>query len=654
MDEYNPAGTDVVITTRTLYQSGAVYESKADQDIDMPDYTDKLQFIGMEEGRVRPQWDGVNVTGYVYDYMIKDHLGNVRMMLTDEKKTDMYPAATMEAASIIAEETYYNNLNNTQSDKPAWFTDPNYPTNAKVARLKNEAGSQKIGPNILLKVTAGDSYNLRVTAGWESGAATNSSTNVLNDLLNILSTSVAGQSGGKVAAGDLQAGGSGLNSALTSFLGTQTTTGSKPKAYLNWILLDEQFKVVSGSSGFVQVGAGGSAAPITQTGLTVPKSGYLYIYTSNEATNVDVFFDNLQVTHIRGPILEETHYYPFGLTMAGISSKAFKSSFSENKLRFNGSNELQSEEFDDNSGLELYDAQYRMYDPQVGRFNRIDPLTDFYDDLSPYNFAFDNPVLFNDPTGLSPGLTGPQYIAGYVQRPNGEIYFDPNIHGQNDLDPNSGLVYLGERIKLFKSDGSMIWFDENGKGTTSDPGWENLSPVTVTGTRQKPRNFLYYLDAIENNYNGIKDNADLAIGALGTINRGSLTKNFYDLNKAYKYYNDVNLLKPGVAATKVIKSVKGAGKVVKRLGPVGNLLTGGNILAEVATNTWDAHTVIDVALLTTTAAVATAAAAPVVAVVAVGTAIYGALDYAFDIGDKVDALIGRNSRVGKWISSFFD
>jgi hypothetical protein len=54
-------------------------------------------------------------------------------------------------------------------------------------------------PAILLKVMAGDSYNIRVASGWNDGATSaNSSSEVLNDLVLALSSGLPSASGGKV------------------------------------------------------------------------------------------------------------------------------------------------------------------------------------------------------------------------------------------------------------------------------------------------------------------------------------------------------------------------------------------------------------------------------------------------------------------------
>lgn len=93
------------------------------------------------------------------------------------------------------------------------------------------------------------------------------------------------------------------------------------------------------------------------------------------------------------------------LTMSGISSNALKgSNYPENRRKYNG-NELQSGEFSDGSGLELYDFNTRTYDAQIGRFLQIDPLIENnQEDFTPYHFAFNNPVRYGDPDGKFPIL----------------------------------------------------------------------------------------------------------------------------------------------------------------------------------------------------------------------------------------------------------
>jgi len=93
-------------------------------------------------------------------------------------------------------------------------------------------------------------------------------------------------------------------------------------------------------------------------------------------------------------IIEENNYYPFGLKHKGYNELPDYSVTNKYKYAYGGK-ELNSE-----LGLELYDFGARNYDAAIGRWLNVDPLAENSRRWTPYNYAYNNPIVFVDPDGM--------------------------------------------------------------------------------------------------------------------------------------------------------------------------------------------------------------------------------------------------------------
>jgi RHS repeat-associated protein len=368
-----------------------------------------LKYISHAEGRIRViQKPGVPVA-YWFDYFIKDHLGDIRVVYTEQSDLTTYMAG-MEPSAAAVENSLFSNVDNTRQQKPSGYPNSDS-TNKFAARLNAKFPDKRIGPSLVLKVMAGDTVQLKVNAFHKSQAAEkwqSPAGPVVDMLTPLMQTFGGGASAGSSKGTNVDAAtpfsqnfADNHYQKLKQKESRSPENPLRPKAYLNYVLFDEQFNMVEENSGVKQVE---STPDIVQTlykdKAKVTRNGYLYVYTSNESQQ-DVYFDDLIVIMNTGRLLEETHYYPFGLTMEGISSKAATpATYPENKYRFNGK-ELQNDEFGNGNGLEWYDYGARMFDPQIGRWNAIDGAANKYYNLSPYHFSNNNPVYFKDVDGNS-------------------------------------------------------------------------------------------------------------------------------------------------------------------------------------------------------------------------------------------------------------
>ena len=374
----------------------------------------------------------------VYDYFIKDHLGNTRMTLTEDQDSTIYQATmetdiTPELLNLKAyEESLFLNLVATRDSTLALANHSSEfgITNNETARLNGSDSSRRVGPAKLLVVSPGDELSMQVFAYHQGGYVAGDSIGQSN-----LVTALAGAFGGVNGSANSESQAIydlfNQNAALAYVGGAGNP--NQPLAYLNFIQFDQDFNYVD--AGYQQVTNTANDHQELNLQKTIDTGGYIYVYLSAESqTDFNVYFDDFRVVHTKGAILQEDHYYPFGMSINALSSSAPLSK--PNQFKYNG------KEFDTDFDINWYDYEARMYDPVVGRWNHIDPLAEIYHTYSPYNYTLNNPIRFIDPNGMAVTETDSSTV---YTGDDAASYYRDNIQSQQQQQNNFGGGFVSSR-----------------------------------------------------------------------------------------------------------------------------------------------------------------------------------------------------------------
>jgi len=219
--------------------------------------------------------------------------------------------------------------------------------------------------------------------------------------------------------------------------------------------------------------------------VVVSSSTFTPIYTiTDQQGNVRMEFDN---TGTGGAlkVQQENSYYAFGLIMPG---SVIGTPTNDNKHLYNGGSEWQN----DYSNLpDYYQTYYRNYDAALARWIGADPKSDYSESKSTYNYAGNNPIMYNDPLGdliEPPGQhnAGMNYVASGPTTGSYDEFagMTAMINSMNDAGSAAFGLYYGNPQAYFDSynatnggfGGTNIY--HKGNGTTSDPSTGSLAAAS--------------------------------------------------------------------------------------------------------------------------------------------------------------------------------
>jgi RHS repeat-associated protein len=343
-----------------------------------------LQFINHAEGRVIP-------TGNEYQYHLKDHLGNVRLTFTTRAQTITSYTANLETGTTGSGEGVFNNYTATTFDLVD-HTDAAGTTHTKV-QLLNGGASGRVGLAKSLAVMPGDQISVSAYAKYMNLTTNANGTSLITALASAFGVSSASTGEqGKIY--------SGLNSYSTAVGSHPNDDQSQPKAFVTILIFDGEYNLLDAT--WDQIGAVGAQTSgsvkqpphdLLSATYTAKQGGYAYLFVSNEhSTYVDVYFDDVSVTHSPSAIVGMDDYYPFGLTYKSHQRETGIA----NAYRYNG------KETQDELGLAWLDFGARMYMSDLGRWGVIDPQAELLEMSSPFVYSLNSPINFLDPDGELP------------------------------------------------------------------------------------------------------------------------------------------------------------------------------------------------------------------------------------------------------------
>jgi RHS repeat-associated protein len=385
-----------------------------------------------------------------YFYYIKDHLGNIRIVFHGDSASTGVHTLTMEPGQDSVGEGFgkWENVNDFRSADAAYqgaysakvnissmkaalpndsmiddtsVLDTTVTIDSTIEKYDTTAYNQT-GPYIMLPATQGDSLKISVYYLVKDTIQTNVEKQprrlelpitIVPAMMPMVTSGAEGMPPQKrvVAGAGLQ-----LNfGSLINFFKKRKPEPHNDKKLTNNLMQNDSaeidIQVLDSADSVVKE----YSVPAVETQLTanqwvltadsikvnLPDSTQPYklkVAIKNSATE-NMYFDTLTVLQNTpsGPIVQDDDYYPFGNIIDGLYYQS--TNYDTSDYKYNG--KLLDNDFTE----DLYDYGARYYDPQIGRWLEIDPLTDKYLSLSPYNYALNNPIGLIDMFGMDAGTT---------------------------------------------------------------------------------------------------------------------------------------------------------------------------------------------------------------------------------------------------------